>query len=174
MRHGTYVRGWRYDWQEVRKDYERLLDVGRDAAAAFWVDPGCTSCPVCGEMHWNEFEVYLCGRCGAEVDVKTGTAGPPAKPDMVRKTLFDGMRVRFVSHDIVGINGIRRKRTGHWPAGNIPPGSVGTVVRRSGDESGLHWMVNFDGITPKPGYIFGVFGPFLDDDFEELERNCSD
>ena len=119
-------------------------------------------------MHCNEFEVYLCARCGAEVDCKNKTAGEPAKPEMVRPKLFDGMRVRFISHDIRGIDGKLKKRRSGWFAGDVPVGSVGTVRYHVGDY-GVGWRFDWDGITPKPGYIFGTYGPFLDDDFEVIE-----
>ena len=173
MKRGTYVRGWKYDWQEACQDYERLMAAGREIAAAHCADPGCTSCPVCGEMHWNEFEVYLCSRCGAEVDTKNKTAGPPAKPETVRPKLFDGMRVRFVSHDIRGVNGQMKKRKGLWNAGTVHPGATGTVQQYTDTTLGLRWKIEFDELTPKEGCVFGVFGPLLDDDFEEIPSDSN-
>lgn len=156
-------------WGKAKEDVNRLLAAGRDIAAAHYADPGVTSCPVCGEHHWNEFEVYLCSRCGAEVDAKTKTAGPPAKPEMVRPKLYDGMRVRFVSHDIRGIDGKLKKRDGLWKAGMVSPGATGTVRQYTDVTLWLCWKIDFDEITPKEGCVFGVFGQFLDDNFEELK-----
>lgn len=170
MKHGTYVRGWKYDWEEAKQEYDRLMAAGRDIAASFIADPGVTMCPVCGEHHWNEFEVYLCSRCGAEVDTKHKTVGEPAKPEMVRPKLYDGMRVRFVSHDMTGIDGKLKKKPGMWMAGKVAPGTLGTIHKHDDSENPLTgWRIDFDNMTPKPGYIFGMFGPFLDDDFEEVK-----
>lgn len=171
MKHGTYVRGWKYDWDAARKEYDSLMAAGREIAASFCADPGVTMCPVCGEHHWNEFEVYLCSRCGAENDTNAKTAGPPKYMEKVRPRLYDGMRVQFVSHDIHDIHGKMKKRPGIWPAGNVPVGSVGTV--RVDEEKGnelTRWRIDFNDLTPKEGYIFGVFGPFLDDDFIEATQ----
>lgn len=84
--HGTYVRGWKFDWEEAKK----ATDVG----AFRYADPGVCHCPVCGEFHWREYEVYLCSRCGAEVGTEGGTFGPPTKPEAVRPKAQEGQRIR--------------------------------------------------------------------------------
>lgn len=177
MQHGTYVRGWKYDWQEARKESDALLAAGREFASACCADPGVTMCPQCGEHHWNEFEVYLCSRCGAEHDTKTDEAGPPKHPEKCRQRLAVGLRVRMRNRGT-----FRGKPYGaNWPAGYVAPGTLGTIAYRvtwydsNGNmcepgADGAHamegWQIDWDGLIPKPGFIFGTFGPFLDDQLE--------
>lgn len=185
--HGTYVRGWKYDWEAGRKEYDRLLAVGRETAAAFSADPGCVSCPACGTTHWREFEVFTCRRCGAEVTIGTRprvhhlpggrafhsteqhvTAGPPAFPDKVPAKLADGLRVRWAGKPLPlvrrGKPVVDITNRGTWLAGPVEPGTLGTV--RRGDESYLQWHVEWDGLVAEDGHRWGLIGPFLDDELE--------
>lgn len=188
MRHGEYVSGWKFDWQEARQYVDRMYAAGRDIAAAHGADPGCVSCPACGELHWREFEVFRCARCGAEVAIGTRpkvytlrngetftsmeqhvTAGPPVKPEMVRPRYHDGLRVRWRPQQAEWRG---TPNHGDWPAGKVPPGTLGTVrpdptVPFTAD---VGWRVDWDGITPKAGYVFGLLGPWVDDDLEVVAR----
>lgn len=173
--HGTYVRGWKFDWQEAARDTQRYLDSGRKMMAAACADPGVVGCPQCGEHHWREFEVFLCCRCGAEVEIvqtKTNSfvkAGPPERPERCRPHLADGMRVRYVGKEVTGTDGERKRLDGMWPAGRIKPGECGTV-REDGEFAGrVGWRIEFDGRIPKGDYAWGLFGPFLDDTLEVIE-----
>lgn len=172
MKSGTYVRGWKFDWGEAKRDFDNLMAANREWKAASVADPGCCSCPQCGEYHWREFEVFLCSRCGAECsmgkDGWTIEAGPPAKPEMCRKKLFDGMRVRYVGKLGTDINGNPKRFSGRWPAGKIEPGECGTICCDMWPDGRVDWTVDFDGRTPKEGCVWGVFGPFLHDEFEEV------
>jgi hypothetical protein len=176
MRHATYVSGWRFDWQEARRDCDRYMAVGREIAAAACADPGCVSCPACGESHWREFEVFICARCGAEVtmnlhkwtDVK---AGPPAKPEECRQKFRAGMRVRWHPKEITRRG---KPNTGGWRAGPVPLGTCGTVRKDpdsvfSNNEAG--WLIEWDGLTPKHGCQWGSIGPWMDDDLEVLPES---
>ena len=197
MKHGIYIRGWKYDWNEGRETEQKLRDAGRDIAADFFADPGCVSCSACGEFHWREFEVFECARCGAECVIvpKSGDceSGPPKFPKMIRTRLRPGLRVRYRGRPTQRKN----KTTGKWetyaaparyPAGRVPAGATGVVRRRFRywcPDNQVYlaeipenpqwpvsevWEFDFDGIQPKPGYIFGAgFGPFLDDDFEVID-----
>lgn len=182
--HGTYVRGWRHDWQAAREEHDRLLAAGREIAAAHVADPGIVSCRTCGQHHWREYEVFVCCRCGAETTIgyergergigrEVVTSGPPADPSKVPPRLTEGLRVRWNPKDLDGIGpGTRRwklKNFGGWSAGPIPPGTCGTVRKDTDSPFGredIGWHVEFDGLTPKDGYKWGVLGPFLDDEFE--------
>lgn len=174
MKSGVYVRGWKFDWQEAKKGFDKYMDEGRDFAAACCADPGVCKCPECGEFHWREFEVFECFRCGAELTISNShsvgwepvVTKPPTRPEMRRKKLYDGMRVRFVGTSGTDIDGNPKMFPGRWPAGTIHPGECGTV-RQDGPKD---WHVTFDGRTPKRSeYMWGVFGPFLGDDFEEVD-----
>jgi hypothetical protein len=81
--------------------------------------------------------------------------------------LTEGLRLRIVRGD--------RKDMRHsdchgcimWIAGSVPVGTVGTVKKtqvpgqRPGSEM---WALHFDGIEPKPGFIFGLYK--LSDQYE--------
>jgi hypothetical protein len=53
-------------------------------------------------------------------------------------------------------------------AGRIEPGETGTVRQGDTDSQLSMWRIDFDDRTPKDGYIWGVFGPFLSDEFEVI------
>lgn len=160
MKHGKYIRGWKFDWDEANRDFDHYMNVGREMMAASCADPGCCSCPQCGEFYWREYEVFECARCGAECailnewphDVK---AGPPQWPEKCRPRLYDGMRVRYAG-----------RRPGLWCAGRVPIGTLGTIRYRADKPATLVWRIEWDGITAKDGYEFGTFGPFLGDNLE--------
>lgn len=190
--HGEYVRGWKYDWEADRAEMQKLIAAGRHEAAAFIADPGCVGCKTCGETHWREFEVFLCFRCGAECTIVADgsvESGPPTKPENVPPRLKPGLRVEYLGHLVSCRNKQtnqweQKRRPGNWPAGRVVPGSRATVrfrqliwdvrkklyVAAAPAHGNVHvtetWLFEFDGLTPKPGYIFGAgFGPFLPDDF---------
>lgn len=168
--HGTYLRGWRFDWGTAQKDSDRFFAAGREMMAAACADPGVVSCSQCGQTHWREFEVFECCRCGAEVtldlDGKGGThSGLPKFPEKCPPRLFDGMRVRWTPK-----NKTRRGRPnpGGWIAGKVPLGSCGTVRIESVDPTFTLPYVEFDLLAPEGDHRFGLLGDFLDDDFERL------
>lgn len=167
---GTYVSGFRFDWDEAQKDEHRFREAGRPNMAAACADPGCCTCETCGETHMAEYEVFLCGRCGAECQMLENhkvVSGKATKPEMVRTKMVEGMRVRYNGR--TQFRGKLGPLPGCWPTGNVPPGSVGTLHYNKGPW-GLRWEINFPGIVPKEGYVFGagLMEPFLDDDFEIL------
>ena len=164
---GTYVRGWKFDWDEAGQDFDKYMAAGREHKAASCADPGFCMCPNCGEHHWREYEVFLCCRCGAEVTIgKEVTAGEPKHPEKCRTKIHDGMRVKFIGSPMRGRKGESTTRPGLWPAGTIQPGTTGTIEREQNRPDGLiDWTVSFDGVIPKTGYCFGVFGQFLGDEF---------
>lgn len=90
---------------------------------------------------------------------------------MIRPKLENGLRVRFLGKQ--GLVGTPRQ-PGHWPAGTISPGQLGTIRRDGLGEGRLDWRIKFDGVAPRVPYDFGTFGPFLCDDFEIVETLCID
>jgi hypothetical protein len=53
-------------WQECSDYVDKMRAVGRDTAASFGADPGCCSCPACGEMHWAWGKRQRCTQCAFE------------------------------------------------------------------------------------------------------------
>lgn len=177
MKSGTYVRGWKFDWREAEKahaaiaaatDENGVIDQTKVRLdyALHSADPGCVACATCGEMHWAEFEVFLCDRCGAEVHSRfRGLSSPPARPYMMRPRLFVGMRVEYAYRTYWSEPRQQMvAKLGRWPAGTIYPGERGTISHIHDRVMGSLWMIDFDGRTPKAGYHWGTFGPFLADD----------
>lgn len=168
MSEGIYVRGWKFDWDESKAYTDRMYAAGRPEAAAHVADPGCCSCETCGELHMKEFEVFLCGRCGAECQIitedfrSTVLSGRATKPEMIRPKLLDGLRVKFLGKR----NWKGEREPGHWPAGTVFPGHLGTIRRIGPGNMAMDWGIEFDRVTPRVPYHFGTFGPFLDDEFE--------
>lgn len=168
---GKYISGWRFGWDEARKDEDRFRAAGRPWMAAACADPGVTSCGTCGETHMAEFEVFECGRCGAictfDPVEHCCTSGPAKYPDKVRGKLEEGMTVRYIGGEFRG----RPFSPGRWPAGEIEVGCVGTVVRDPDDKCEhcpmwLFWPA--DGRKPIGEYRWGLFGPFIPDEFEKI------
>ena len=169
---GTYVLGWRFNWEDAKKEYDALLEAGREERAAAIADPGIVSCPQCGHHHWREFEVFLCARCGAQVSIHYDSgkqlthAGLPARPEAVPPRLKEGMRVAWLPE-----RAERRGKPNHgnWKAGKVPPGTAGTVHKETEESSFDALFIDFDDLTPKDDGKFVVFGPFLEDDFLLLD-----
>ena len=175
LAHGTYVSGWKFDWEESKKEYDAMLEAGRETAAAFVADPGITHCPVCGEHHWREFEVFLCSRCGAQItDSRDGnqpTAGPPTKPEMVRNKYHEGMRIRWNPKEKIkyyhsGGSITETDDEGCWLAGKIPIGCIGSVVALDQFDPLIEWRIIWDRIKDREPYIFGTFSQWIDDRME--------
>ena len=168
---GIYISGWRFDWGEARKDEERFRKAGRHWMAAACADPGVTSCATCGEMCAAEFEVFECGRCGATctlVEDNRCESGPAKYPNKVRSKLEEGMKLRYIGKNFRG----KPPLAGQWPAGDIEVGCVGIAVRDTEDKCQhvpcwLFWPI--DGRKPaQPDLRWGIFGPFIPDEFEKV------
>lgn len=153
---GTYVSGRKFDWEEAKEYVEKMRSAGREWSAAAGADPGIVSCPTCGHMHWDEYECFICARCGATVTTvverqekpflpndknhpsygstyvtydHVTTATPPTIPENVPPLIFHGIRVRFEGKD-EWRRGKLVKAEGRWPAGDVPIGTCGTIVDR--------------------------------------------
>ena len=166
---GTYVRGWKFSWEDAKKDFDAYMASDKPIAAAHCADPGIVACPACGETHWREFEVFLCLRCGAEVNLNfpnygKETAGPPAKPEMIRQKYYDGMKVKWNPKQKE-----KRGKTnqGDWKAGKVPIGTLGVVRRHPTTVYETNfWHIIWEGVQPKGGWLFGEVGVWVDDNLE--------
>lgn len=104
------------------------------------------------------------------------------KDSTPRRALRVGMRVRLVrgpwrEYDRGGAPIKEKGRHDHefYLAGNVPVGTCGTVIRAQVYDCDNRptkremWAIDYDGITPKPFRCFGLCGPFLPYNFEEVE-----
>lgn len=166
MKTATYVRGWKWDWSISKLAMDALTDgCSRPELAAAHADPGVVSCPHCNEYHWNEFQVFLCNRCGAEVTSgHPAIAGPPPRPYMIPPRLFDGMRVEFVGLPVTR-DGVTRltpaKRRGITI---LEIGQRGTIRYKLGEWNNA-WLFDMDGRRPGGERAWVMHGPMLEEGF---------
>jgi len=80
----------------------------------------------------------------------------------------EGMRLKVVKGEQNYYGKDKHSPNAQWIAGSVPVGTVGTVYKAQIGVSGWMYALNFDGITPKEGYIFGLGSS--GDDGESLEE----
>lgn len=122
-----------------------------------------------------------CTRCGQRSDLALVRIPEPQISFYGRKKLMEitmkpvvGMKVKILRGSLMdGPNKPRSDYVG-WIAGNVPVGSVGEVYKhvihpwkKEDDETRYMMALKFEGITPKPGYCFGLSGDTLSpEDYE--------
>lgn len=73
MKRPIVLYGEEFDWDAGAEAQRHVTDADGTVnwAAAFAADPGCVSCPECGEWLWREGKWIQCPTCKAEFGIPT-------------------------------------------------------------------------------------------------------
>jgi hypothetical protein len=80
--------------------------------------------------------------------------------------IVEGMKLKVVKGEQNHYGKGKHSAFGEWIAGSVPVGTVGTVYMAKIGTENFMFALDFEGITPKEGYCFGLSEEYSGDGLE--------